>query len=160
MSMKSLLLLFILPGMAFTGCDGGADKTDSKPGVKDSTETVSPPVNNFTMLELSQEGIHSAALTSNEKYSYFLVLNGGDPYVFTKPLSASIPSERKILEFEYKTDKEINDLQIFYALGGAPSEALSKNTAHWQPLRATVPLQQTSALSVPRAGGRLATSFG
>ena len=30
------------------------------------------------------------------------------------------------MEFEYKTDKEINDLQIFYALGGAPSEALSK----------------------------------
>lgn len=126
MSMKSLLLLFILPGVAFTGCDGSVDKTDSKPGVKDSTEIVSPPVNNFIRLELSQEGIHSAILTSNEKYSYSLVLNGDDPYVFTKPLSASIPSERKILEFEYKTDKEINDLQIFYALGGIPSEALSK----------------------------------
>ena len=82
MSMKSLLLLFILPGMAFTGCDGGADKTDSKPGVKDSTETVSPPVNNFTMLELSQEGIHSAALTSNEKYSYFLFTTDALTFLF------------------------------------------------------------------------------
>lgn len=90
--------------------------------------------NDAVKIRLRTSSIHSIALNQTGEDSYSLNLTGGDPYVFSEKLTSRLKDDLLILEFEYKSPQEINDLQIFYALNGAPSEQSSQK---YGPLKAS-----------------------
>ena len=46
---------------------------------------------------------------------YSLSTTGGDPYIFTKTLTADLPSDSCVIAFEYRCPKGVSDLQVFFA---------------------------------------------
>lgn len=84
-------------------------------------------------IRLRASGIHSIDLGQTGEDFYSLNLTGGDPYVFSEKLASGLKDELLVLEFEYSTPREINDLQIFYAMNGVPSEQSSRKYGPLKP---------------------------
>ena len=125
--MKTKLFLSIAISLVFlAGCSSSKEEPDPIIQKPDSdTSTVTTPTITATTLTLVKDNAQNIVFLSSSGV-YTLTINGSDPYIFSGKLAGTIPSERKILEFEYTADKEINDLQIFYAIGGKVTEANSK----------------------------------
>ena len=100
-----------------------------------------PPVTG-TRIKLRDAGSHSISFSTVADYSYQLTLNGGDPYVYSEPLSSAVESDRKVLEFEYTSSGAINDLQVFYCIGGIATE---QNSRKYGSLAATSTFTKFSA---------------
>lgn len=115
----SVVLLF---GLISCGEDKPAP---AAPSVKPVPEKPEPEAENV-LIGLNTAGIHSISLQTLEPYSYLLDISGDDPYVFSDRLPENLKPSHLILEFEYKSLKPIDELQIFYARNGAPSEAFSR----------------------------------
>ena len=123
------LKLFLSIGISMAllaGCSSSKEEPDTIiVDDSDSDTTATTPTVTATSLTLVSSNAHNITLLSSSG-TYTLTLIDSDPYIFSGTLASAIPSDRKMLEFEYTTDTEINDLQIFYAIGGQVSEANSK----------------------------------
>lgn len=120
-----LMLVSCDPDVKQTETDDEKDdeKDDSGDDKKEEGETVSSA---DVKIRLKTSGINNVTFSALETYSYCLTLTGGDPYVYSQSLASDLEDDHLMLSFEYKTDKAISSLQIFYALKGVPSEASSK----------------------------------
>lgn len=59
---------------------------------------------------------HDMDVSYNEDSKvYSLSTTGGDPYIFTKTLTADLPSDSCVIAFEYRCPKGVSDLQVFFA---------------------------------------------
>lgn len=56
---------------------------------------------------------------------YTLITTNGDPYIYTNYLDNNLPTEKRVLTFEYQSPQGVNDLQIFF--GNTISETRSKH---------------------------------
>ncbi len=58
---------------------------------------------------------HDMDVSYNEDSKvYSLSTTGGDPYIFTKTLTADLPSDSCVIAFEYRCPKGVSDLQVFF----------------------------------------------
>ena len=74
---------------------------------------------------LTGAGGHSISLSKTGDRTFKINVTGGDPYVFSEALSSPLGSDLKMIEFEYMSTGTIDNLQIFYCLGGVPTEQSS-----------------------------------
>ena len=64
------------------------------------------------------------ATTSNGETN--LVTKGSDPWIFTTVLGKAIPNgEKRLITFEYKSNKEITNAEFFYCVTGGPVGGVS-----------------------------------
>ncbi|MGN1215697.1 MAG: DUF5722 domain-containing protein [Candidatus Cryptobacteroides sp.] len=93
-------------------------KPDPEPEVKPELKSVS--------ISIIPNGSHAVDIQDLGSKTYSIKCTGGDPYFFTSKFTSDVPVDHAILEFEYKSDADLNaDLQIFY-VNGAPAENSSK----------------------------------
>jgi len=82
-----------------------------------------------TTLQLTSAGIKNLTFSEIGENSYALQMaetTKKDPYIYTLPTTTTLDPEQVMLEFEYKCDTPLDEnLQIFYAIQGGPSEASS-----------------------------------
>jgi hypothetical protein len=127
-SFSRFFSLFLASALLFSAC-GGQEPDDPvivKPSKPTEPETPVTPTATPVKFSLVAGGINSITLSKIEANSYLLKCTGADPYVFSSKLSSNLKDDYNVLEFEYKCDKNIGELQVFYALKGAPSEGSSQ----------------------------------
>jgi len=130
--LSTVFCAFALAIISLGSCS--PEEPDTKPVVvkpddkKDDNPTDSPttPTIKSVKLTLVTSGIHGATLTKVEDYSYKIARTAADPYVFSSSIQSDLGTDYQVLEFEYKCSGSIGDLQIFYALKGAPAENSSQ----------------------------------
>ena len=126
--------------------------------------TIGEPVFTGTKLELDiaspNQMSASYDATSGE---YTLRTTGGDPFIHTKALSADLASSLCVVEFDYTSSADINNLQIFF--GNTWSEARSKffgtmnATSSFKSFKAIIANERNS-LSWGKTGEKLRFDFG
>lgn len=65
-------------------------------------------------LKLDGNSANQLTISETEKDSYAINTTGEDPYVLTKGISKSLHQDSVVLTFEYKSNKEIDKLQLFF----------------------------------------------
>lgn len=126
--------------------------------------TIGEPVFTGTKLELNATSPNQMSAsydaTSGE---YTLKTTGGDPFIHTKALSADLASSLCVVEFDYTSSADVNNLQIFF--GNTWSEARSKffgtmnATSSFKSFKAIITNERNS-LSWGKAGETLRLDFG
>ena len=126
--------------------------------------TLGEPVFTGTKLELDiaspNQMSASYDATSGE---YTLKTTGGDPFAHTKALASDLASSLCVVEFDYTSSADINNLQIFF--GNTWSEARSKffgtmnATSSFKSFKAIIANERNS-LSWGKAGEKLRFDFG
>ncbi len=78
---------------------------------------IMPAVAKAYDLSLVTSGIlvNQLTITGSSSSGYTIVTTGSDPYVFTTQFASDIPGNVTQLTYEYKSDTDINDLQLFFA---------------------------------------------
>ena len=126
--------------------------------------TLGEPVFTGTKLELDIEKPNQMSAsydaTSGE---YTLRTTGGDPFAHTKALASDLASSLCVVEFDYTSSADINNLQIFF--GNTWSEARSKffgtmnATSSFKSFKAIIANERNS-LSWGKTGEKLRFDFG
>ena len=126
--------------------------------------TIGEPVFTGTKLELDiaspNQMSASYDATSGE---YTLKTTGGDPFAHTKTLASDLASSLCVVEFDYTSSADINNLQIFF--GNTWSEARSKffgtmnATSSFKSFKAIIANERNS-LSWGKTGEKLRFDFG
>ena len=126
--------------------------------------TLGEPVFTGTKLELDIENPNQMSAsydaTSGE---YTLNTTGGDPFAHTKALASDLASSLCVVEFDYTSSADINNLQIFF--GNTWSEARSKffgtmnATSSFKSFKAIIANERNS-LSWGKTGEKLRLDFG
>ena len=126
--------------------------------------TLGEPVFTGTKLELDIENPNQMSAsydaTSGE---YTLNTTGGDPFAHTKALASDLASSLCVVEFDYTSSADINNLQIFF--GNTWSEARSKffgtmnATSSFKSFKAIIANERNS-LSWGKTGEKLRFDFG
>ena len=126
--------------------------------------TIGEPVFTGTKLELDIENPNQMSAsydaTSGE---YTLNTTGGDPFAHTKALASDLASSLCVVEFDYTSSADINNLQIFF--GNTWSEARSKffgtmnATSSFKSFKAIIANERNS-LSWGKTGEKLRFDFG
>ncbi|WP_423128730.1 DUF5722 domain-containing protein [Gaoshiqia sp. Z1-71] len=65
-------------------------------------------------LSLQTSSANQLEINPKGSYQYELTTTGEDPYVSLVPLTSANPSEQLVFTFEYQSNREISDLQIFF----------------------------------------------
>lgn len=87
--------------------------------------TLGEPVFTGTKLELNTTDHTQMSASYNETSGeYTLNTTGNDPFIYTKALASDLASSLCVVEFDYTSSADINNLQIFF--GNTWSEARSK----------------------------------
>lgn len=73
--------------------------------------TESDPL--YTELVLTNENINQMDYSLSGGV-YSITTSGTDPYVFTEAFSSAIPSGQVMLSFDYTSEKDIDDLQLYF----------------------------------------------
>lgn len=82
----------------------------------DSITTRSPKTTvPKTVMDLEMAGYNDMTLTNPSAHRYKMVTRGGDPYVYTKRLQRVLPGDSCVLTFEYKCNKVVPNLKVFFA---------------------------------------------
>ena len=125
--------------------------TDTPTQPSQPSEPATPPSTlGQVKITLRDKDVHSISI-SGSGGTYRLSAIGADPYVYSDPLASTVDPDYKMLEFEYTCDAQVNDLQVFYCIGGTASEANSKK---YGSLSATSTYKKfTADISVFRARG-------
>ena len=126
--------------------------------------TIGEPVFTGTKLELDianpNQMSASYDATSGE---YTLRTTGGDPFAHTKALASDLASSLCVVEFDYTSSADINNLQIFF--GNTWSEPRSKffgtmnATSSFKSFKAII-ANERNALSWGKTGEKLRFDFG
>ncbi|MBQ9819652.1 MAG: discoidin domain-containing protein [Bacteroidales bacterium] len=97
--------------------DDPQEETDPQPDPGDPTRMD---------IMLRTPGCHNIAMSYLGNREYQLIVDGGDPYIFSAKLFTAVSMNQVVLEFDYKSTYDIDNFQIFYALGSSPSENSSQ----------------------------------
>ena len=126
--------------------------------------TLGEPVFTGTKLELNTTDLNQMSAsydaTSGE---YTLKTKGNDPFIITKALASDLASSLCVVEFDYTSSADINNLQIFF--GNTWSEARSKffgtmnATSSFKSFKAIITNERNS-LSWGKTGEKLRLDFG
>ena len=126
--------------------------------------TLGEPVFTGTKLELNTTDLNQMSAsydaTSGE---YTLKTKGNDPFIITKALASDLASSLCVVEFDYTSSADINNLQIFF--GNTWSEARSKffgtmnATSSFKSFKAIIANERNS-LSWGKTGEKLRLDFG
>lgn len=126
--------------------------------------TLGEPVFTGTKLELNTTDLNQMSAsydaTSGE---YTLKTTGNDPFIITKALASDLASSLCVVEFDYTSSADINNLQIFF--GNTWSEARSKffgtmnATSSFKSFKAIITNERNS-LSWGKTGEKLRLDFG
>ena len=126
--------------------------------------TLGEPVFTGTKLELNTTD-HTQMSASYDATSgeYTLNTTGNDPFIITKALASDLASSLCVVEFDYTSSADINNLQIFF--GNTWSEARSKffgtmnATSSFKSFQAIITNERNS-LSWGKTGEKLRLDFG
>ena len=83
-----------------------------------------PPAVSY--LRFNTASAHDITVKQTDAYRYELTTTGSDPYISMMPLSVNKAEDAVVLTFEYKSTREISDLQVFFS--DPISEARSERT--------------------------------
>lgn len=127
--------------------------------------TLGEPVFTGTKLELNTTDLPNQMSASYDATSgeYTLNTTGNDPYIFTKALASDLASSLCVVEFDYTSSADINNLQIFF--GNTWSEPRSKSfgamnaTSSFKSFKAIIANERNS-LSWGKTGEELRLDFG
>ena len=129
--------------------------------------TLGEPVFTGTKLELNTTDLNHrnqmSASYNETSGEYTLNTTGNDPYIFTKALASDLASSLCVVEFDYTSSADINNLQIFF--GNTWSEARSKffgtmnATSSFKSFQAIIANERNS-LSWGKKGEKLRLDFG
>ncbi|MDY3009327.1 MAG: family 10 glycosylhydrolase, partial [Sodaliphilus sp.] len=126
--------------------------------------TLGEPVFTGTKLELNTtEHTQMSASYDATSGEYTLNTTGNDPFIFTKALASDLASSLCVVEFDYTSSADINNLQIFF--GNTWSEARSKSfgamnaTSSYKSFKAIITNERNS-LSWGKTGEKLRLDFG
>ena len=126
--------------------------------------TLGEPVFTGTKLELNTTDRNQMSASYNETSGeYTLNTTGNDPYIFTKALASDLASSLCVVEFDYTSSADIDNLQIFF--GNTWSEARSKSfgtmnaTSSFKSFKAIITNERNS-LSWGKKGEILRLDFG
>ena len=87
----------------------------------------SPAVGKAYDLQLTTALSNQLTLSGSASTGYTIVTTGGDPYVFTTQFASDIPGNVIQLTYEYRSDTDINDLQLFFADPTTEPRSVHKN---------------------------------
>lgn len=127
--------------------------------------TLGEPVFTGTKLELNTTDLPNQMSASYDATSgeYTLNTTGNDPFIYTKALASDLASSLCVVEFDYTSSADINNLQIFF--GNTWSEARSKffgtmnATSSFKSFQAIIANERNS-LSWGKTGEQLRLDFG
>ncbi|MDD7501400.1 MAG: family 10 glycosylhydrolase, partial [Sodaliphilus sp.] len=126
--------------------------------------TLGEPVFTGTKLELNTtEHTQMSASYDATSGEYTLNTTGNDPFIFTKALASDLASSLCVVEFDYTSSADIDNLQIF--LGNIWSESRSKSfgamnaTSSYKSFKAIITNERNS-LSWGKTGEELRLDFG
>ena len=129
--------------------------------------TLGEPVFTGTKLELNTTDLNhrnQMSVSYNETSGeYTLNTTGNDPFIITKALASDLASSLCVVEFDYTSSADINNLQIFF--GNTWSEARSKSfgamnaTSSYKSFKAIITNERNS-LSWGKTGEKLRLDFG
>ncbi|MBR4755651.1 MAG: hypothetical protein IK076_01775 [Bacteroidales bacterium] len=151
----SILVSFFLLAACGPGEEDGPEVIIDPSGKTDPVKPEEPQEPEITLahvnVSLESKEIHSISLSKVASYSFKLTTTGGDPYVYSEPLAIQVNPDYRMLEFEYTASGQVNDLQVFYCLGGIATEQSSR---HYGALSATTSYKKfTADISSFRAAG-------
>ncbi|HWK56494.1 MAG TPA: RagB/SusD family nutrient uptake outer membrane protein [Parapedobacter sp.] len=64
--------------------------------------------------------------TASNGDEFTITTTGGDPWITTSKLNEAIPAgERRVVSFEYKSNKTVTDAEFFYCVAGGPQGGVS-----------------------------------
>ena len=126
--------------------------------------TLGEPVFTGTKLELDIANPNQMSASYNATSGeYTLKTTGNDPFIITKALASDLASSLCVVEFDYTSSADINNLQIFF--GNTWSEARSKffgtmnATSSFKSFKAIITNERNS-LSWGKTGEKLRLDFG
>ena len=126
--------------------------------------TLGEPVFTGTKLELDIANPNQMSASYNATSGeYTLKTTGNDPFIITKALASDLASSLCVVEFDYTSSADINNLQIFF--GNTLSEARSKffgtmnATSSFKSFKAIITNERNS-LSWGKTGEKLRLDFG
>lgn len=126
--------------------------------------TLGEPVFTGTKLELNTTNLNQMSASYNATSGeYTLKTTGNDPFIITKALASDLASSLCVVEFDYTSSADINNLQIFF--GNTWSEARSKffgamnATSSFKSFKAIITNERNS-LSWGKTGEKLRLDFG
>ncbi len=103
----SVVLFLLLSGLS--SCEKG--KEPEIPIIPSS-----PPVKKNEYLKLLLETVNNMTVTKmSDDYHFKATTTGQDPYVSTGKLAKANPADSVVLCFEYKSNKELEFIQVFFA---------------------------------------------
>lgn len=88
----------------------------------DPDPTPTPKTEYLTFATKTANQISVKEVSTGE---YEMSMTGTDPYIFTNSLERTNPADSCILTFQYRCDKEISFLQLFFA--STPSSGVSED---------------------------------
>ncbi|MDR1170840.1 MAG: DUF5722 domain-containing protein [Bacteroidales bacterium] len=98
-------LFFLLPGLASCRKDKGPE-----------IPVVPSPAKKYEYLTLLSETAHNMTVAKmSDNYHYKVTTTEQDPYVLTGKLAKANPSDSVVFCFEYKSSKELEFIQVFFA---------------------------------------------
>ena len=131
-----MVTAFLLSGLASCGPDEKEVKVivqqpddpvdEPGTGTGENNQPQNQPAYNYVDVTFVTTNAHNVGMSKVGDKEYKLALSGEDPYIFTASLGSDLGDGLKMVEFEYKYSFEIDIFQIFFAVGGAPSEASSE----------------------------------
>ena len=107
--------------LASCGKDNGDDPGPG-PNPPDPDPTPTPKTEYLTFATKTANQISVKEVSTGE---YEMSMTGTDPYIFTNSLERTNPADSCILTFQYRCDKEISFLQLFFA--STPSSGVSED---------------------------------
>lgn len=121
------------------------------------------PGSSIQYLKLDVGTANQMEITRTTANTYQLTTTGGDPYIFCEELSRQVNKDSVVLTFEYKSNAEVNFIQVFF--GPPISESRSIKTGSLSPTTAwkTASLNLykiKNELSWGKAGDFLRLDFG
>ena len=159
MKLKLLTIAALLP-LAILSCGPQEEKTEGggsgagEPSTKPEVPLPDTPSVEPVSLFFITRDIHDISMSHNPSTGqYLLTTTGTDPYVFTEGLSRDLEDEHRVLSFEYRSNADTDDLQVFF--GNEVSESRSRNFG-------PIPMSQDSwkQFDCPIAADRIAFSWG
>lgn len=106
---------------------------------------------------------HHLSITQEEKQAYSISTTGGDPYIMTQGINKKLHPDSVVLTFEYKSQKTIERIQIFFGPDISESRSLFGPvllaSSHWKSYSAIMP-KELSKFSWGNTGDFLRFDFG
>ncbi|MBO6169632.1 MAG: hypothetical protein J6O51_06635 [Bacteroidales bacterium] len=172
MKLKFLFIVLLSTGVLFSCSPTNTEEPDNpgtnKPEPAPEPEPEPEPVKHVDPVSLSfvSKNVHDIDMSYDESAGeWLLTTTGADPYIFTAGLEKDLELEHRVLNFDYRCNAGVNDLQVFYGKSIAESRsrhfgaipATSGNA--WKNYSCSIAADR-NAFSWGKAGENLRLDFG